>query len=318
MSSRSGSPGLRWTARLLGVASLGLGIAQLRSPTGVARLAGVDDSPTAPPVITAVGIRELVHAAGLLPGRPGWAWTRVAGDAMDLTAMGRALANRRGERYVRLRNATAAVAALTALDVWTALRSTRSSRAGGAAPAAGLAATAPWKSPLEVSASTTVNKPVQEVYGYWRNLENLPSFMAHVREVRTLDGGQRTHWVAEAPGRRSVEWDAEIVEETPNRLIRWRSAPKADVENSGRVEFSTAPGDRGTEVRVTLTYAMPGGRLGKTVATLLGEAPDQQVRDDLARFKQILETGEVVRSEGSPEGTFARRFLRQRPAVPIS
>jgi len=123
MSSSSASPGLRRTARFLGLASTGLGVAMLRDPEGVARVAGVDDSPTAPSVITAVGARELLHALPLLAGRPGWAWTRVAGDAMDLTAMGRALADRRGDRYRRLRTATLAVGGLALLDVLTALRS---------------------------------------------------------------------------------------------------------------------------------------------------------------------------------------------------
>jgi uncharacterized membrane protein len=315
MTSRPSDPGLRRIARFLGLASLGLGVAQVRSPLVVARLAGVDDSPTAPPVITAVGIRELVHAAGLLPGRPGWAWTRVAGDAMDLTAMGRALANRRGERYRRLRNATAAVVGLTVLDVYTAVRSSRS-RAGHAA-AGGMPTSAPWKSAVDVTATTTVNKPPQEVYRYWRDLEHLPAFMAHVREVRSLDGGKRSHWVAEAPGRRTIEWDADVVEDQPDRLIRWRSTGDADIQNAGEVQFQPAPGGRGTEVRVHLSYAQPGGRLGKAVATLFGEAPDQQVRDDLARFKQLLETGQIVRSEGTPEGPLASRLLRQRPAVPL-
>jgi uncharacterized membrane protein len=313
MSSTSATPGLRRTARLLGLASTGLGVAMLRDPQGVARASGVDDSDTATSVITAVGARELLHALPLLAGRPGWAWTRVAGDAMDLTAMGRALADRRGDRYRRLRTATIAVGGLALLDVLTAVRSSRT-RAEG--PLADLPTTAPWKSAVEVSAATTVNKPPAEVYRYWRDLEHLPTFMAHVRSVRTLDGGTRSHWVAEAPGRRTVEWDAEVVEDRPGRLIRWRSEPGADIANTGSVEFTPAPGGRGTEVRVRLAYAQPGGRVGKAVAKLLGEAPDQQIRDDLSRFKQVLETGQVVRSEGSPEGPFAKRLLTQRPAAP--
>jgi uncharacterized membrane protein len=313
MSSSSASPGLRRTARLLGLASTGLGVAMLRDPQTVARVSGVDDSDTATSVITAVGARELLHALPLLAGRPGWAWTRVAGDAMDLTAMGRALADRRGERYRRLRIATVAVGGLALLDVLTAVRSARSRPDG---PLADLPATKPWESAVEVSASTTVNKPPAEVYRYWRDLEHLPTFMAHVRSVRTLDGGTRSHWVAEAPGRRTVEWDAEIVEDRPDRLIRWRSEPGADIANTGAVEFTPAPGGRGTEVRVRLAYAQPGGRAGKAVAKVLGEAPDQQVRDDLSRFKQVIETGQVVRSEGSPEGPFARRLLTQHSAAP--
>jgi hypothetical protein len=117
----------RRTARLLGLASLGLGTSMLVSPTGVARFAGVDDSPVALPVITAVGARELAHAAGLLAGRPGWAWTRVLGDAVDLTAMGIALSHRRGERERRLRTVVAGASALALLDLLTALRSRRRS-----------------------------------------------------------------------------------------------------------------------------------------------------------------------------------------------
>ena len=312
MSSTSHSPGLRRTARLLGVASLGLGAAMLRDPRGVAEVAGVDDDPALLPLISAVGARELVHATGLLAGRPGWAWTRVAGDAVDLALMGSALTERRGERYRRLRTATVAVAGLAAVDLLTALRSRRSGRSAAAAE---LPPFAPWKTAVDVSAATTVNKSPDEVYGFWRDFSNLPTFMAHVREVRTTDGGQRSHWVAEAPGRRRVEWDAEVVEDRAGELIRWRSTRKADIENAGQVEFRPAPGERGTEVRVHLAYAQPGGRLGKAFAKVVGEAPDQQIRDDLTRFKQVLETGQVVRSEGSPEGPMARRLPRQRPAV---
>jgi uncharacterized membrane protein len=108
------------------------------------------------------------------------------------------------------------------------------------------------------------------------------------------------------------------VEDRPGAALSWRSTGRADVANEGSVEFAPAPGGRGTEVRVRLTYAQPGGRAGRVVAKLLGEAPDQQIRDDLTRFKQVLETGQVVRSEGTPEGPMARRLARQRTAVPVS
>lgn len=125
MSSR---PARRRTARLLGLASLGLGTTMLVSPQGVARFAGVDDSPVALPVVTAVGARELAHAAGLLAGRPGWAWTRVLGDAVDLTALGVALGNRSGERQDRLRGVIAGASALALVDLLTALASRRARR----------------------------------------------------------------------------------------------------------------------------------------------------------------------------------------------
>jgi hypothetical protein len=124
----SSRPARRRTARLLGLASLGLGTTMLVSPQGVARFAGVDDSPVALPVVTAVGARELAHAAGLLAGRPGWAWTRVLGDAVDLTALGVALGNRSGERQDRLRGVIAGASALALLDLLTALASRRARR----------------------------------------------------------------------------------------------------------------------------------------------------------------------------------------------
>lgn len=102
----------------------------------------------------------------------------------------------------------------------------------------------------------------------------------------------------------------------PNSRITWKSLPGSKIDNCGRVEFTPTPDGRGTEIRVTMSYASPGGTLGKAVAALLGESPDQQVNDDLRRLKQLLETGQVVRSSGSPEGTAAARQIRQRPAQP--
>ena len=162
----------------------------------------------------------------------------------------------------------------------------------------------------------TVNRSVEEAYAFWRDLSRLPSFMAHLDSVKT-DGDGRSHWVANAPAGTAVEWDAEIVEDVVGELVVWRSVEVAEVTNSGAVRFRTAPGGRGTEVRVELTYEPPAGALGVAVARLLGEEPQQQVEDDLRRFKQVIETGEVVRSEGTPEGHRARRQLRQRPARPI-
>jgi uncharacterized membrane protein len=100
-------------------------------------------------------------------------------------------------------------------------------------------------------------------------------------------------------------------------MIAWRSLPDAQVPNSGVVTFTPAPGNRGTEVRLRMQYDPPAGVVGATVAMLLGEAPNVQAKDDLRRFKQVLETGTVIRSEGSPEGPLARRMLNQRPAQPL-
>jgi uncharacterized membrane protein len=152
--------------------------------------------------------------------------------------------------------------------------------------------------------STNVNKSPQELYEYWRKLDNLPSIMSHLESVRVLDD-RRSHWTATAPAivGGSVEWDAEITEDVPNVRIAWRSLPNADVDNRGHVEFKRLPGDRGTAVRVDLSYSPPAGRVGKWVAKLFGEAPDQQIREDLRAFKRTMEIGEVLSVEGQPHGS---------------
>ncbi|MEH0973130.1 SRPBCC family protein [Micromonospora sp. CPCC 205546] len=290
--------------RALGVVSLALGAGGLLAPRAVARLTGVDDSPTALTLIPAVGARELVHAAGLLAGRRpvGWTWTRVAGDAMDLTLLGRAWADRCGERRRRVALTTAAVAGIAAVDLFAAVRA-RQARAAR-------------RRVIDMEVAVTVNRSPAEAYRFWRDLENLPRFMSHLESVRA-DDLRRSHWIARGPAGRPVEWDAEIVDDRPNRSIAWRSLPGTRVPNAGRVLFVPAPGDRGTEVRVRLRYAPPAGALGRAVAKLFGEEPEQQVRDDLRRFKQVVETGEVVRSEGSPDGISVRQQVMQRPAQPL-
>lgn len=283
-----------------------MGAVMLTAPDVVRRVAGVDDSAVARVMVPLVGVRELLHAAVLLGSREPerWVWTRVAGDVMDLTALGCAVSRltcpRDARRRAQAMTATAAVAAVTALDVFTAAR-------GGPRPfARGLA----------LYASITVNRRPEEVYAFWRDLENLPRFMIHLRSVRIIDR-RRSHWVAEGPAGRAAEWEAEIVDDRPGELIAWRSTAGATVPNNGIVRFAEAPGGRGTEVRVQMRYDPPAGTVGVAFARLLGEHPDQQVRDDLRRFKQVLETGEVVRSEGSPEGAYAIGQLRQRPAQPV-
>jgi uncharacterized membrane protein len=169
---------------------------------------------------------------------------------------------------------------------------------------------------MQAKTAITINRPVEEVYRFWRDLTNLPSFMHHLASVEVTGSG-RSHWTANAPAGRAVDWDAEIVEDKPNQRLAWRSLDGSQVTNSGWVSFTPAPGDGGTEVRVELSYDPPGGALGKVVAKLFGEEPQQQVTDDLRRLKQVLETGEVVRSEGSPEGTRTLRQVTQRPAQPV-
>ena len=153
----------------------------------------------------------------------------------------------------------------------------------------------------QVSKSVTIRRPRDVVYQFWRDLDNLPRFMYHLQAVQAADSG-RSHWVASAPGGLTVEWDAEIVQDIPGELIAWRSLPDSDIAHLGTVQFRDAPGDRGTEVDVELRYGAPGGSAGAMIAKVFGEEPNQQVRDDLRRFKQVMETGEVVLSDGSLEG----------------
>ncbi|MBL3671736.1 SRPBCC family protein, partial [Streptomyces sp. M2CJ-2] len=234
--------------RGLGWGSALLGVPQVVAPAGFARALGVGDTSRHRSATTAVGVRELAAATGLL-GRPhpAWLWGRVGGDLMDLAALARALKNHNGRGLGRTVAATAAVTAITATDVYAAVTRTRRS------------------TPMELTAATTVTRPPDEVYSLWSDLERLPDFMAHLDEVRAT-GPRTTHWRASAPFGRTVEWDAETTEDVPGRLIAWQSADGADIGNSGEVRLVPAPGDRGTEIRVTLHYDLPGGALGKTAA----------------------------------------------------
>ena len=154
---------------------------------------------------------------------------------------------------------------------------------------------------VHVEQSITINKPPAELYSFWRELENLPRFMKHLESVITLSSGI-SRWVAKGSAGEVVEWDAEIYNEKENELISWRSLPGSDFVNAGTVRFEPAPGGRGTIVRVTMNYNVPGGRVTAALARLLGQAPDQIIANDLRRLKQIMETGEVATIEGQPSG----------------
>ncbi|RAM48191.1 cyclase [Mastigocladus laminosus UU774] len=154
---------------------------------------------------------------------------------------------------------------------------------------------------IKVEKTVTINKSADELYRFWHNFENLPRFMKHLKFVKVYDD-KRSHWIANAPLGQSVEWDAYILEDRENEFISWASAQGADVENSGFVRFQKAPGDRGTEVKVVMEYNPPGGVLGAAVAKLFGEEPEQQIGDELRRFKMLMEAGEIATTEGQPKG----------------
>lgn len=151
-----------------------------------------------------------------------------------------------------------------------------------------------------VDHAVTVAKPAADVYRFWRDLENLPRFMTHLVDVDTTTDG-RSHWVARGPLGLRVEWDAEIITDRPNEVISWKSLDGSDVDTAGSVHF-TDRGDGRTEVRVELKYDPPAGKVGEAVSRLFGLSPEQQIRADLQRFKQIVETGEVPRGDGGAGG----------------
>lgn len=152
---------------------------------------------------------------------------------------------------------------------------------------------------IHVEESVSINKPVAEVFRFWRNLENLPRFMNHLESVAMREEGV-SHWVAKGPGGMSVEWDARIINEIDNKLIGWQSLEGSMVSTAGSVNFRET--NRGTDVRVHLQYNPPAGKLGAAVARLLGEEPGTQIREDLRRFKQLMETGEIPTTHGQPRG----------------
>jgi uncharacterized membrane protein len=303
--------------RALGLFSLGLGTVQLVAPQRVNELIGARRNDRSMLAQRAVGVREVTAAVGLLSALPSapWLWSRVAGDAMDAAMLRRALQGKVADRD-RTTLALLAVLGIGAVDAVSAVIVSRQFPTGRTTSDAPITKAKPTA--LHVSAVVTVNKPAAELYAFWRELENLPRFMTHLEYVESYEDGKRSHWIASAPAGRTVEWDAEITEERPGELLSWRSLRGATVMNAGTVTFTQAPQDRGTEVRVELTYSLPAGRLGAFVAKLFGEEPRQQVADDLKRFKQVVETGEVVVSDGNPVGTRTTRQLKQRPGRPVA
>lgn len=155
--------------------------------------------------------------------------------------------------------------------------------------------------PIKVEKTMTINKPAAELYRFWHNFENLPHFMKHLKSV-TVQDAKRSHWVASAPLDTSIEWDADITEDRENELIAWKSVPGSDIDNAGFIQFKPAPNNNGTEVKVVTEYNPPAGVIGAAIAKLFGESPEQQIGDDLRRFKMLMEAGEIATTEGQPKG----------------
>ena len=279
-------------AQGLGWFSIGLGVAQIVAPQRVARMIGVHDSSRSRAVMRVVGAREIAAGIGLLsdPKPTGFAVARVAGDMMDLAMLANAL-NSPENDHGRTALATAAVIGVGLLDVFA------SEELASSVPKV----THPAKATgtLRIRKSVTVNRPVEEVYAFWRNFENLPRFMKHLDSVRNTGEG-RSHWTARTPADlTAVEWDVEIVEDRANELIAWRTLGISEITGTGRVEFNVAPAGRGTEVHAEVQYSPPAGPVGAKVARFIRDVPGVKLENELYLLKQILETGEVVHSDAS-------------------
>ncbi len=159
---------------------------------------------------------------------------------------------------------------------------------------------------IHVEESVTINRPIGDVFRFWRNFENLPTFMHHLESVAQREEGL-SHWVAKGPAGTHVAWDARIINEIENKVIGWQSVEGSTVSTAGSVNFDET--EHGTRVRVPLQYNPPGGRVGAAVARLFGEEPNQTVREDLRRFKRLIETGEIATTEGQSSGRRSSRSV---------
>lgn len=155
---------------------------------------------------------------------------------------------------------------------------------------------------VQITEAMTIERSQEELYSFWRDLENLPQFMRHLESVHNLDGS-RSHWTARAPGGiGTISWDAEVTETRAFERIAWRSLPGAPISNTGTVLFREAPGGRGTEVQVTIAYSPPAGTIGAAAARMLNPALSRMIREDVRRFKSLMEAGEVPTVAGQPSG----------------
>ena len=271
----------------LGWLSVALGLGGLLAPRTMARLSGLQGRE---PLLAAVGARELVSGIGLLTRRDKvpWLWARVAGDALDLAILG--LASWERDSAAARAASTAVVAAITAADV--------------------AAAVAHQSTNLQVSPtrdvylerSIIVNKTPRECYDWWRDLRNMPRFTRNLQKVTPLDE-THSHWVSREFAGTRVEWRSRINEDVPGERILWSATQDSSFAHAGSVTFAPATGGRGTLITASIHYHVPGGPIGAALARFLGPDPIGEVRENLRRFKQLLETGEIATTVGQPSGS---------------
>ena len=154
---------------------------------------------------------------------------------------------------------------------------------------------------IKVTSAAIIDRPAADLYRYWRDLGNFPNFMSQLESVESTGKG-RSRWVFRALAGKRIVWNAEIINEIENELLAWRSLAESDLDHAGSVRFKPAPGGRGTQVRVTIEYRPPAGKLGIVAAKIFGSVPAQLLQNDLKRLKQLLETGEIATVVGQPRG----------------
>lgn len=264
-------------SKSLGWFSVGLGLAELAAPRALARAIGIDPQGRTGSAIRAMGARELASGLGILmrPRRALPLWARVAGDAIDLAFLAWAFGTKRTHTQ-RLVGAIASVAGVAALDIFASRRAARSE----------IDATQP------VFRTITIYRPASDVYAFWRDLEQLPMFMEHLESVQDL-GQKRSRWTAKLPTGQTLSWEAELLEDYPGQRLEWRTVHGERFPNRGSVTFKPVMGGTATEVTVEMQI---GPKLLAPLAKLFAGL---QIEGDLRRLKQILETGEVVRSDAS-------------------
>ncbi|MBA3538580.1 MAG: SRPBCC family protein [Deltaproteobacteria bacterium] len=264
-------------SRGLGWFSIGLGLTELVAPRRLARAIGISPGGRTQTTVRAMGIRELLQGIGILfrPRSAGPTWSRVVGDVIDLALLGWSASAKRTNTQ-RVAGAMVAVVGTTALDLYASQRLSRA------------------RKPEPVIATVTINRPPEEVYVFWRRLENLPLFMDDLESV-TQTSDTRSHWIAKSL-LGSIEWDAEIIEDRPGELIAWRSVEGSKFATSGVVTFAKAPGRIMTEVRVEMQVGLQGLKPSTALAKLVARP---QVKGDLRRLKQVIETGEILYSDAS-------------------
>ena len=270
-------------SRFLGWFSLGLGAAELMMPRRIAKITGTRKREG---LVRFYGMREIAAGVGIFTGsNPApFLWARVAGDVVDLASL--VNGSKKGRRLATA-GSIAAVAGVTALDILCAQKMSQAGR---------------QPSTERAEASIVIGRSPEECYRFWRELTNLPRFIPELRSVQ-ISGERQSHWTAQLPGANTpIEWDAEITEDIPNQRISWRATRTPALTLEGSVSFESAPAGRGAFVRTQMDFDHPGRTLLSPAARLTGKHPEQVMYKSLRRLKQLMETGEVITTEGQPAG----------------